>query len=74
MANQKLQIGITVENAAKDDAENMDGSFDVPAPACSSQLGRNFRSEIPCIGDLDYRRWRWRWVQIDWNLKSFCSL
>ena len=74
VADDKLQMRVAVEGAAQDDAQDMHGRLDVPAPAGCGQLGSYLCREIPRVGGLDDRLRRRCGVQVDRHLQGFGPL
>ena len=58
MADDKLQAWIAVEGPAKDEAQDMDGGLNVPAPGRGRQEGRYLWGKISRVGSRDDRLWR----------------
>src|SRR5580700_7989674 len=73
MPNYKLQLRISIEHSAQNEANNMHRSFDVPAPAWTGQhLVHYWRK--PAVRCFDHRLWRLGWMKIDRNVQRFSTL
>src|SRR5271155_869370 len=73
VADDDLQLWILVEHSAEGHANDVDGGFDVPAPArARKQLGYDGRKTS--IGCVDHRLRGRSWMEIDRRVKHFSTL
>src|SRR5271170_367114 len=73
VSDNDLQLWKLVEYSTEDHANDVDGGFDVPAPArARKQLGYDGRKTS--IGCVDHRLRRRSWMEIDRHVKHFSTL
>jgi len=73
MADHDLQFRIAVEHAAQDQAKNVNGGLDVPAPARGREHPAHFRREAGILR-LDHRLRRPRRVHVDRHVERLGAL